>query len=280
MGIYAVRAHRTYIAGGICRMPVITTRGTDREVGKEPVELHAYANTRPKLPAEEAVAYINAAIDLIALGCLAATGLLTFEPRPTNPGADRQVRVDTGADHYFDVTPPFAALSTAREELLVIRSVSYSNPLDIVASAKVGKDAASSIIAFLDYFNVAKARKRLASEEASKAELERIVSDVTLEATVQEKYILLERLILENEAQQLQNAIAREELEQRRLENEERRMQLAQRITSAQNLARQRGYGVPLWSNDEALEFADNVRLTASVELADSIHLTTRLGTD
>jgi len=261
-------------------VPVITTHVTKPEVGREPIEFRAFANTTPSMRAEEALAHVNAAIDTLALGCVAATGLLTFQPRPTATAADRQVHVASPPAHYFIVAGPNAALSTAREELLVVRSLSYSNPLDVVASAKVGKSAATAIVAFLDYFNVARARRKLASEEASKAELERIVSDVTLEVSVQEKYVLLERLMLENVAKQLQNAIAAEELEQRRLENEERRFRLAQRITAAQSLTRERGYDVPLWGEDEALEFADNVRLTASVEIADRMHLATRLEID
>lgn len=235
----------------------------------DPVIFHAFADTHPLLPAEQAVGNILAAIDMLALGVIAGTPILDTRDM-TNPDPLHRVVAMASPAGLWKVRPPYAALAVVREEILSVRAVSYTNPLEVDAVGKVTKERARAIVAFLNYFSIA---KRTQAERAASRDQENVaqyVDDQTVEITLEEKELLVERLRIEN-------AIQREKLEALRLKNRRRRVELAERICVAQTRASDAGYAVPRWSIPEATAVADNMRLLASVDLADRMDLAARI---
>lgn len=253
-------------------MPVSTTSGREAALDLNPVALRIRANTRSNLPAGTVLAHLGAAIDVVSLGCLASTSILRFgDITAENPGhREAQLRGRRGT---WAVWPPYGALSAVREDVLSVRSITYENPIDIAALGSFGKSGGSAIVAFLDAFRLGKPRRKLLTEQAEREQLLRIIEDVTLEVSVEEKFAQLDALKLTNERM-------RAEVERMRIDNEIRRLELAERIRKAQQDARALGHVIPEWSVEEAAAIADNVRLLGSVELADQADLHTQLEED
>ncbi|KQR26104.1 hypothetical protein ASF76_02230 [Microbacterium sp. Leaf151] len=210
-----------------------------------------------------------AGIDVVALGVLASTKALQFTNLLDEDASRRSARYSP-LEHSWILRPPHLALSIVREDVLTIRSITYSNPVDIVTSGKLARPVAQAVASFIDAFRLGKARKQLLTEQAARENIQRVIEDSTLELTVQEKFVRVEALILDNE-------LKREELKAQKLVNIDRALELSERIRTAQEEARKSHPSIPVWSEAEATAIADNVRLLASVDLADLAGLIVRL---
>ena len=210
-----------------------------------------------------------AGVDVVALGVLAATKSLRFTNLLAENAARRSARFSL-VEHSWVVRPPHVALSIVREDVLTIRSVTYSNPIDILTSGKFATPVAKGIFSFIDALRLGKVRKQLLTEQAARENIQRVIEDSTIELTVQEKFARVEALMLDNE-------IKREELKAQRLANINRVLELSERIRTAQEEAKKSHPFIPVWSEAEATAIADNVRLLASMDLADRANLTVRL---
>ncbi|PNW09410.1 hypothetical protein C1632_10190 [Microbacterium testaceum] len=135
------------------------------------------------------------------------------------------------------------------------------------------KPVADAIVSFTDAFRLGTLKKQLLTEQVARENIQNAIEDSTIELSVQEKFLRAEALHLDNE-------LKREEVRAQRLANIERTLELSRRIREAQVEARGSDPSVPIWDEREATAIADNVRLLASIDLADKADFTVRLADD
>lgn len=262
-------------------MPDIASTSDTNATRTESVLFRIRVTTRPDLPAEMVLAFVQSTIDLLALGIAAATKRVRFEHPGTPPAetlgfritsdsafivpprtSDNEiVIVDAGLTEWV-VAPPYAALSTIRSELLTIRHLSYKNPIEVDALAAISGKEGGQVVEFLKFLNTANAQRRTANALATEAEVNAAITDSTMEVAIDEKFELLEKA-------QLDNLIRKSELDTARLAHKEKQIELAQRVIEAQRQLAQMNLPVSLWGDEEARRLGDNVRLIASIDLTD-----------
>lgn len=262
-------------------MPDIASTSDTNDTLTESVLFRIRATTRPDLPAEMVLAFVQSSIDLLALGIAAATGHVKFEHPGAPPTGAMGIRissdpaysvpprtsdietvvVDAGQSEWV-IAPPYAAISTVRSELLIVRRLSYNNPIEIEALAALSGREGGQVVEFLKFLNTAGAQRRTANALATEAEVSAAIADSTMEIAIDEKFEMLER-------SQLDNMIRKSELDTARLAHKEKQLELALRVIEAQWQLAQMGLPLSAWGEDDAKRFLDNVRLIASIDLTD-----------
>ena len=251
------------------------------------------AQTRPELGLPEFQAYTQSFVDHLALGIAAGTERFKFvhpgdgltavmaslRNRRTKGGEMGMVlgegyRSGTGfvltnvSEGYgFQVYPPSAGLAEVRDKLLAVERVSYRNPLEFDASGWISRAEAGQVVRFLNFLNEAKGRRKRIEAEAHKTSVEAILSDATMEISIDEKEALAERVDIENE-------ILRVQWEKELIELKERQLDYSVRVIEAQQRLLLSGGMNTVWSEEDAARFLDNIRLLASLSLAPIINAT------
>ncbi len=257
------------------------------------------ADTMPELPAGTVSGIVSAMFDFLALGICAAapqtlTWLLTnpFVPPSVLAGFEhiidvveserapltvvempltywRGVRIGAQSERSIFDQPPLT-MKIARSQLLHVRELSYTNPFTALVQAPVGDRAASALVEFLNQLLFGRAKRRGDAATATRAEIAAAVEEATMDLSVDEKFLLLDR-------QQVELDLKREELKQAKLKTERRRFQLADDIRQAQSSAPAVGEPRVVWTEEQAAEFADNVRLVGAVEAMSLIGVTVEI---
>ena len=180
-------------------------------------EIHA--DTEPGLEAQIVLGRLRAGVDIVVLA-LGATGVLGF-----------------GSDIH-----PAESLWRLRSRIR-IESISYSNPLNEVLMAQVGKAAANKAAGLIETLGTIGLERAERRERVRRLRHEAIVRDVTLEWDVDDRIALSQRLELENQALEL--------------ENKRRRFDFALDIIEAQTRHRARDGVTGIWTLEFAMEALD-----------------------
>lgn len=255
-------------------MPVITEAHSPSRTEREAVLFRCTASTQRDLPVGTLSAYVLGMFDYLALGVSAAGHSLEFSNRESG-AASRDgftAVVDTGKSRWA-TAPPYAALSVVRQEMLRVRHLSYRNPLETEIIAFINQGAAAAVVAFLGFLNLAAPMRRKGDAEAGREEIRLAVEDATVECSVDEKFLLVESAEIDIE-------IKKTQLERIKIGLLSDKLGLAAQIREAQRDSNVAGLPMPVWDEDEANRFADNIRLTSSVKQMQTIGLEVQIVSD
>lgn len=132
--------------------------------------------TQPNASAEELHRIIGAALDEVALAyILLSSNVLRLPPRWRDRDDDTyffkagaQLNSNGG---YVRVSPPYHLLARVRSDVLTIRHISYSNPLDIVIGVLVGAAGLVAAMAqFINTINLMASQRKLVDRQADEGE--------------------------------------------------------------------------------------------------------------
>jgi hypothetical protein len=267
-------------------MPTFVSTSSARATDFKPVLLDCSANTRPLLAAESFASYYLATIDLIALAVAATSSRVVFQeeqelvdfsdPSVTAGSMRASARISL-TDQVWKASPPHVVLSVVRERGLRVQHLRYENPFVAKVVADVAAGAGKTLVSFLEFFNLAGATRRLAEARADMEEIKAAVDDSTIELMIDEKFLLLNRLEIDNESREIDRDIKRTEHERARLEVVRLQVQIAQEVIEAQKQQVLAGTKQRVWTLDEAMSMVDNVRLLGSIRTTEQIGLQIRL---
>ncbi len=259
-------------------MPVLTrTPPTMQTIEGERI-LRCSASTSAFLPAEQMSAYLIAIFDFVALGIAATSGAVQFGitqielPKTRRLGGELTSKKNVpcafvNSDiNRWTMTPPYTALSLLRTDFIAVKTVSYQNPFLAELRAMLSGQKLSSLTAFLSYWNIAGSVRQMAKEKARSATLERQLNEVLVEETIAHRMLLVENT-------EMDVAIKQEQLKRLEQETHAARLDNARKVIEIQKALREEGHIVPLWTEENACEFLDNVRALASLGLVDRIKL-------
>lgn len=163
-------------------------------------------------------------------------------------------------DQLLALFPASQAVAGIRTDVLKVRSLRYTNPMAVTASAK-GPIAA--IAAFFQQLLLGAPERSLQRSEAARAKLDAIAEEALFDCTIDEKFNLKEMARVKLE-------IAEEKLKQERLKTLNKAIELKERFITASERARELGTYVPdSLFPEELSQVLDNARTVEAFSVLD-----------
>lgn len=254
----------------------VTMTMTDirKATGSPRVQLHCRVDTVPLLRADAVTLLTGAVLDVVAVAYVAVSPDIRIEGgldlASTNEAGWResQLVLRSHRGRVERRMPLKKGLAVARQEIRVV-SVSYRNPLDVIADLGLVKKTAGGVSGFINELLNGVARRRSLNAATETELINNAVLEATMDVSVDERYAALE-------SAEFDNALKRERLKQAKIETKLARLKLAREV---HKLHETYGEGQS-WTIEETEDLLDNSRVIQSVELMGALGLSVSVNTD